>query len=103
LPRVLLVGSRDAAQTWLTDAGLDRLSAFAHGIGPNKALLTSSPDIARAARERELLVTPWTFRARSPGEGFESVDEEMRHFACELGVTALFTDNPDLFPRDGCT
>jgi glycerophosphoryl diester phosphodiesterase len=27
------------------------------------------------------------------------VGAEMRHFLYELGVDALFTDNPDRFPR----
>jgi len=36
--------------------------------------------------------------ARSPGS-FENVQAEMRYFLYDLGVDALFTDNPDLFPR----
>jgi glycerophosphoryl diester phosphodiesterase len=27
------------------------------------------------------------------------VQEEMKHFLFTLGVDALFTDNPDMFPR----
>ena len=46
-----------------------------------------------------LTVVPYTFRARRPGDGFTSVEEEMAHFLYELGVDGVFTDNPDLFPR----
>ncbi len=44
-------------------------------------------------------MVPYTFRARSPGDGFATVEAEMTHFLEDLGVDGLFTDNPDLFPR----
>jgi glycerophosphoryl diester phosphodiesterase len=47
-----------------------------------------------------LTVTPYTFTTRAPIDAqFGSVANEMRFFLFELGVDAVFTDNPDHFPR----
>jgi glycerophosphoryl diester phosphodiesterase len=47
-----------------------------------------------------MTVTPYTFRESDVSKsGFRSVNEEMSHFLYRLGVDALFTDNPDKFPR----
>jgi glycerophosphoryl diester phosphodiesterase len=45
-----------------------------------------------------LTVTPWTFRSSSTGK-YSTVRDEMAKFLYEYGVDALFTDNPDQFPR----
>ena len=45
-----------------------------------------------------LTVTPWTFRSSSTGT-FGSVREEMAKFLYDYDVDAVFTDNPDQFPR----
>jgi glycerophosphoryl diester phosphodiesterase len=39
----------------------------------------------------------WTFRASTTT--YPSVRDEMAKFLYELGVDAVFTDNPDQFPR----
>jgi glycerophosphoryl diester phosphodiesterase len=49
-----------------------------------------------------LTVTPYTFTTRTPAAvpaRFADVGAEMRHYLRELNVDALFTDNPDRFPR----
>ena len=43
-------------------------------------------------------VTAYTFRSRDTGR-FPNVREEMAHALFTLGIDALFTDNPDRFPR----
>lgn len=68
------------------------------GFGPEKSVVTRQPEFVRAAHEAGLTVTPYTFRAAAPS-GFASVEAEMSHFLYTLGVDALFTDNPDRFPR----
>jgi glycerophosphoryl diester phosphodiesterase len=98
VPRVLLVGAEDAARTWLSEEGLARARTFAQGIGPAKAILLAEPDIVRRAQALGLTVTPYTFRSADTGS-FSDVGAEMRHFLDTLGVDAVFTDNPDLFPR----
>jgi glycerophosphoryl diester phosphodiesterase len=42
-------------------------------------------------------VTLWTFRSSTTPAG--SVRDEMAKYLYELGVDAVFTDNPDQFPR----
>jgi glycerophosphoryl diester phosphodiesterase len=96
VPRVLLLEAFDAGG--LTRARLRDIAAFATGIGPEKALIVGQPDVVRMAHEAGLTVTAWTFRARTVA-GYNSVREEMAHFLDDLGIDALFTDNPDQFPR----
>ncbi len=98
LPLVYLVSAGDVEKLDSLDKLQDIADSF-QGIGPAKELLVEQPKIVEWAHESGLTVTPYTFRARSPGEGFKDVTEEMRYFLYQLGVDALFTDNPDLFPR----
>lgn len=97
-PVTLLVG--EAGKKWLEPGNMKDISAFADGIGPDKNLLYQDPSIVSRAREAGLTVTPYTFRKLSFPEQFSSVTEEMRHMLYTLGADALFTDNPDLFPRE---
>jgi len=88
----------DPQKQWLTESGLKTIKAFADGIGPAKALIEREPKVVEWAHAAGLTVTPYTFRSSSTGK-FKDVREEMRHFLFELGVDALFTDNPDQFPK----
>jgi glycerophosphoryl diester phosphodiesterase len=97
LHRVLLIDVRDGAR-WLSRQGLDHIARFAHGIGPSKVLLDGRPDIVRDAHDAGLSVTPYTFSSRTPGR-IPDVGDEMRYYLSDLGADALFTDNPDRFPR----
>jgi len=96
LPLVLLIGEENKGD-WLTAAGLKRARGFADGIGPAKQLLDAA--IVKAAHDARLTVTPYTFRSSSTGR-FPNVREEMTYFLYTLDVDALFTDNPDEFPRE---
>ncbi len=95
LPLVLLVGD-EARARWLTTAGLAEAKQFASGIAPAKALLDKN--LVMQAHDLGLSVTPYTFRSSNTGR-FKTVREEMSYYLYSLGVDALFTDNPDLFPR----
>lgn len=68
------------------------------GFGPAKQVVVRSPDLVRLAHEAGMTVTPYTFRSAAT-PGYPSVTAEMEHFLYTLGVDALFTDNPDRFPR----
>lgn len=94
LPLVYLVGLGD-----LTRDRLKQIRSFADGVGPSKAVVLRRPELVGEAHELGLSVTVWTFRAGQTGK-FANVRDEMRHFLRELKVDALFTDNPDQFPRD---
>jgi glycerophosphoryl diester phosphodiesterase len=95
LALVLLVGDESRGR-WLTAAGLAEAKQFASGIAPAKALVDKS--LVMQAHALGLSVTPYTFRSSNTGR-FKTVSEEMSYYLYDLGVDALFTDNPDLFPR----
>jgi glycerophosphoryl diester phosphodiesterase len=97
LTLTFLIGG-DPQKRWLTADGLKNIKTFADGIGPAKMLIDREPKIVEWAHAASLTVTPYTFRSSAPGK-FKDVREEMRHFLFELGVDALFTDNPDQFPK----
>lgn len=97
LPLVYLIGS--PASEYATADGLKKVKAFADGVSPNKAVVLARPAIVTDAHHLGLSVTVWTFRTGQTGT-FADVTAEMRHFLKELKVDAVFTDNPDRFPRD---
>ena len=85
---------------WLSTAGLAEVARFADGIGLAKGLIEKHPQVVRAAHALGLTVTPYTFTSRAPAAGFSDVRREMEHYLFTLDVDAVFTDNPDRFPRD---
>lgn len=97
LARVLLVHNGSEKQ-WLNPEGLKEAKKFADGIGPSKSLIEAEPKIVQWAHDLGLTVTPYTFRTGLSGK-YKDVREEMRQFLFTYGVDALFTDNPDQFPR----
>jgi glycerophosphoryl diester phosphodiesterase len=96
IPRILLMDSRP--EVGLGAARLREIAGFATGIGPTKALIDREPALVTRAHQAGLTVTAYTFRASDPGR-FASVRDEMSHFLYTLEIDALFTDNPDQFPR----
>ena len=94
IPRVLLT-SNDAD---ITPARLREVATFATGIAPEKAIIARHPEMVAAAHTLRLTVTSWTFRADDK-TSFPTVRDEMAHYLYTLGIDALFTNNPDQFPR----
>jgi glycerophosphoryl diester phosphodiesterase len=94
IPRVFLT-SRDED---VTEARLKELKTFATGIAPEKRLVAAHPEMVKMAHDLGLTVTCWTFRADEK-TAFASVKDEMSNFLYTLGIDALFTNNPDQFPR----
>ena len=94
IPRVFLTSNDND----LTDSRLREIATFATGIGPEKALIVRHPEMVKAAHTLHLTVTSWTFRADQKSS-FPSVRDEMAHFLYTYGIDALFTNNPDQFPR----
>ncbi len=97
VPRVFLVEPR-AADRVDSPAKLKDIAAWATGLGPNKAIVSARPEVVSWAHAAGLTVTPWTFRSSDAGP-FANVRDEMAKFLYEYAVDALFTDNPDMFPR----
>lgn len=97
VPRVWLIDRENGA--WLDSAEkVKAVAAWASGIGPHKQIVASQPALVKWAHAAGITVTPFTFRSSNTGT-FPSVGAEMRKFLYEYGVDALFTDNPDQFPR----
>ena len=97
VPLILLINPQ-MQKEWLTADGLKKAKEFVIGIGPAKNLLDGKPELVKLAHDFGLSVTPYTSNEKTKGR-FASVREEMRYFLYTLGVDALFTDNPDQFPR----
>ncbi|MCU0706573.1 MAG: hypothetical protein MUF18_21665 [Fimbriiglobus sp.] len=78
---------------------LKEMKEYADGIAPNKALVLKRPGLVADAHALGMSVTVWTCRSGSTGQ-FKDVKAEMRHMLKELKVDAIFTDNPDQFPKE---
>jgi glycerophosphoryl diester phosphodiesterase len=95
----LLDDRRGGLDKWSTRESIAAAKAAgATGLGPAKAILLKHPSVVQWAHDLGMTVTPYTFRASNTGK-FGSVKEEMAYFLYDLGVDAVFTDNPDQFPR----
>lgn len=94
LPLVYLWSSREPA----TKEFLTKIKTFADGVAPNKSVVLNRPELVADAHALGMSVTIWTCREVSTGK-FKTVKDEMAYFRNELKVDAIFTDNPDQFPR----
>ena len=94
IPRVFLTSDDED----VSDARLKDLASFATGIGPEKKVIAAHPDMVARAHALGLTVTAWTFRADEK-TAYPSVRDEMAQFLYTFGIDALFTNNPDQFPR----
>lgn len=97
VPVVLLLDSDEGFRT------ADQLKAWkgiVQGFGPAKRIVRANPDFVKWAHAQGMTVTPYTFRSSDTLRfGYLDVGKEMAHYLYDLGVDALFTDNPDRFPR----
>ena len=97
VPRVLLVEPANATRID-TPEKVKEIAGWATGLGPNKMIIAARPELVKWAQAAGMTVTPWTFRSSNTGT-FASVRDEMAKYLYEYGVDAVFTDNPDQFPR----
>lgn len=98
VPVVYLIYARDPDDWGSRERITAAKAAGASGLGPAKNIVVKYPSLVKTAHELGLTVTPYTFRSSNTGK-FASVKDEMTYFLYELGVDAVFTDNPDQFPR----
>lgn len=97
VPVVLLLGDDEGFKT---AEQVRAWKGIVQGFGPAKAIVFRNPDFVKWAHAEGMTVTPYTFRASDASKsGFRDVSEEMSHYLYTIGVDALFTDNPDKFPR----
>lgn len=99
LPLVYLLGAGPTAEKHTSPEGLAAVKGFADGVGPNRAVVLARPGLVADAHKLGLSVTVYTVGSREPAR-FDAVRAEMRKLVHELKVDAVFTDNPDLFPRE---
>jgi glycerophosphoryl diester phosphodiesterase len=94
IPRILLIDTDGD----VSDARLREIARFATGVGPTKSLIAGRPALVKVAHDLGMTVTSWTFRANEKTR-YPDVRAEMEHFLYDLGIDALFTNDPDQFPR----
>jgi glycerophosphoryl diester phosphodiesterase len=94
IPRILLIDSGGD----VSDARLREIAKYATGVGPTKSLIAGRPALVKTAHDLGMTVTSWTFRANEK-TSYPNVRAEMSHFLYDLGIDALFTNDPDQFPR----
>lgn len=105
-------GSAGRYADMVTPAGLKTVSAYAWGIGPNKAMLwqgETPTNIVRDAHAAGLRVHPWTYRAENqflPPAYRTGDDPKVRgnvsaeiSAALRLGIDGFFTDFPAIGVR----
>jgi len=97
VPVVLLLNDDEGFKT---AASLKAWKGIVQGFGPTKTIVLRNPDFVTWAHAEGMSVTPYTFRQSDTGKaGYKDVGDEMAHYLYKLDVDALFTDNPDKFPR----
>jgi glycerophosphoryl diester phosphodiesterase len=96
VPVVLLLSDDTGFKT---AADIKAWQGIVQGFGPAKAIVEKNPDFVKWAHAAGISVTPYTVSTRTPAQGFADVTAEMSHLLYDLGVDAVFTDNPDKFPR----
>jgi glycerophosphoryl diester phosphodiesterase len=97
VPVVLLLNDDEGFKT---AASLKAWKGIVQGFGPTKNIVLRNPDFVKWAHAEGMSVTPYTFRQSDTGKaGYSDVADEMAHYLYKLDVDALFTDNPDKFPR----
>ena len=97
VPVVLLLEEKDQLKS---AAEVKAWKGIVQGFGPAKNIVLKNPDFVKWAHAEGMSVTPYTFRASDAAKnGFKDVSEEMAQYLYKFDVDALFTDNPDKFPR----
>jgi glycerophosphoryl diester phosphodiesterase len=97
VPVVLLLSDDEGFKT---AEQIKAWKGIVQGFGPAKNIIWNNPNFVKWAHAEGMSVTPYTFRASDTAKaGFKEVSEEMAHYLYKFDVDALFTDNPDRFPR----
>ena len=97
VPVVLLLGDDEGFKT---AEQIKAWKGIVQGFGPAKNIVWNNPNFVKWAHAEGMSVTPYTFRASDTAKaGFKDVSDEMAHYLYKFDVDALFTDNPDKFPR----
>jgi glycerophosphoryl diester phosphodiesterase len=97
-----LIGLLSDDSYWTSDIGIEDLSTFADGIGPDYTLLfeegnTLVPSkLFYDARKYNLFIHPYTFRSDTNLQPFATFNIMLEFFIDTLKVDGLFIDQPDI-------
>lgn len=95
LPQIQLTGDKIPGDPSKAGAILDQIATYAEGIGPDKKLIETTPDIVKWAHARHLLVHPYTLRADDLLSKYKQFDDELAQFYVTYDVDGVFTDFTD--------
>lgn len=85
----------------VTAEGLDRIAAYADGIGPSQTRIIDGEGRLRpeklvsAAQQRGLIVHPYTARTDALPAGIDSFEELLERLLLDAGADGIFTDHPE--------
>lgn len=104
LPFVQLISGNRAHDMLVTPEGLDKIAAYADGIGPSMTRIVEFQndqlmvitDLVDEAHARGLVVHPYTFRKDALPAYARNFEELMRLYYFVIGVDGVFTDFPDV-------
>lgn len=104
---IQLVGPEPEYAGLLTPAGLRRLAAHAHGLGPRYSQLVEQDAgnrpipsaLTRLARDSGLQLHPYTFRRDDLPPYARTLEELLELFAVRVRVDGVFCDHPDVAVR----
>ncbi len=105
VPLVQLLGTGPEFEPLLTEQGLQRVAAYADGIGPSMFLIIKpdsvatglqGTDLVERAHGLGLIVHPYTFRRDQLPAFVEDFDELLQIYLDDMDVDGVFTDFPDL-------
>ena len=105
VPLVQLFGTGPEFEPLLTEQGLQRVAAYADGIGPSMFLIIKpdsvatdlqGTDLVERAHGLGLIVHPYTFRRDQLPTFVEDFDELLQIYLDDMDVDGVFTDFPDL-------
>ncbi len=103
---VQLIGGGRAADAMVTAEGLDRIAAYADGIGPALGRLLDREGnavddnaLVTGAHARGMVVHPWTLRADALPPYAPSFEWLVERLLFDLGADGAFTDHPDLMVK----
>lgn len=105
VPLVQLLGTGPEFEQALTEQGLQRVAAYADGIGPSMFLIIKpdsvasdleATDLVERAHSLGLVVHPYTFRRDQLPAFVDDYDQLLTIFLDDMDVDGVFTDFPDL-------
>lgn len=88
------------ARELMSDDGMKSVAGYAYGLGPSILILRADPTRVLKAHELGLKLHPYTVNEANKPSEFADLRSYTSYLLYDLGVDGLFTNNPDIFPRE---